>query len=114
MSNLRSSRPYFLVNLLDARFPYEDRVVADEITAYAANALPTDVFVVSHGWHRNLFDGVMAYDRLFSRLAGLDSRRRLQLTKPAPFRPIFIGLHWNSDPGTDEWLDRTGRRDKIS
>lgn len=68
----------------------------------------TDVYIVSHGWHRKFFSAVSAYDRLYSRFSVLLSRRRLR--SPWPYHPLFLMLHWNSDPGEDQWVDPGGRR----
>jgi len=71
---------------------------------------PTDIFVLSHGWHRNFFVAISAYDRLVSRFIGL--LRRDRLNAPKGFKPFFICLHWHSDPGEDSMVDPSGRRDK--
>ena len=70
----------------------------------------TDVFVFSHGWHRNFFAAVAAYDQLVSRFTLL--LRRERLVPPTPFHPLFLALHWHSDPGQDGWVDKSGRRRK--
>jgi hypothetical protein len=72
----------------------------------------TDVFVVSHGWHRNLFAAAAAYDRLLGRVLVLLHTGRV--TPRRPFKPLFLMLHWHSDPGQDAWLDKAGRRHKAS
>lgn len=74
----------------------------------------TDVFVISHGWHRNFYAGISAYDRLSSRLALLVGDGRIALLPGRPFNPLFITLHWHSDPGDDDWMDKSGRRHKAS
>lgn len=87
----------------------------------------TDVFIFSHGWHRNLLGAVSAYDRLLSRYSLLWHSGRLPVSDslqdgaPEPldgepeenFSPLFIGLHWHSDPGQDGWVDAEGRRSKA-
>ncbi len=120
-------RPYFVVPLDDTAFPGEVEFVAEQIRrrfeeTNEAGTLDadgnevsgriTDVYVMSHGWHRNFFAGVAAYDRLVSRLATLISRGSIVPTEP--FIPLFIGLHWHSDPGENGWLDEAGRRSKAS
>lgn len=142
--DLRFLRPYFLVNLpaayetprrlchFGSKASREDHArlaqtkAKDRIVAWVKSNPVTDVFVVSHGWHRNLFSGVSAYDRLLSRLSLLVGSQRLpdQVQDAAggstgsgdwtPFRPLFIGVHWHSDPGEDGWLDKEGRRHKRS
>lgn len=110
-ADFRRLRPYFLVPLLDAAFPGEQGALQREIAGYlSANPGITDLFVLSHGWHRNIVSGVAAYDRLVSRFGTLLSRGRLQVDRP--FLPLFLALHWNSDPSEDLWVDRSGRRHK--
>jgi hypothetical protein len=75
----------------------------------------TDIYVLSHGWHRNFFGAVAAYDRLASRLALLLHRERFaEIRHAPPFHPLFLMLHWHSDPGQNGWVDRAGRRSKAA
>lgn len=118
--DLRHLRPYYLVPLLELSEPGEHETLRKEILQDAAarrsegsNVPPvTDLFVISHGWHRNWFSGVSAYDRLLSRFFLLTHRRRIEANTP-PFSPLFICFHWHSDPGQDLWVDGAGRRDKA-
>lgn len=127
--DLRRARPYFLVPLGDAGLPGISKSVRDDIVKYrnalkaeatntAENQVFTDIYVFSHGWHRNLLSGVAAYDRLITRFSLLMNRGRLSQTPsvspPVPFNPLFIAFHWNSDPGDDRWTDKSGRRHKDS
>lgn len=123
---LRKCRPYFWVplNMRPERtpeipIPYADAV--EEVTqwlhrkdAQGQDQQPTitDVFVISHGWHRNLFSAAAAYDRLLGRFINLTHTGRLRPQRP--FVPLFLTLHWHSDPGADAWLDKCGRRHKAS
>lgn len=114
--DLRRQRPYFLVPILDAAFPFETEIVMERILRFASTQQITDVHFVSHGWHRNLFGAVAAYDRLLSRFSVLRARERLdEVVEPGfmeAYRPLFIAFHWNSDPGESSWEDRDGRRSK--
>lgn len=116
-SDLRECRPYFLVPMRDLRdqkelSDLEQRIVKAAQAQQTAGQQVTDLYVLSHGWHRNFYTGVAAYDRLVSRLAALMHRRRM--TPPTPYYPLFVTLHWHSDPGSDGWVDPAGRRDKTS
>lgn len=125
--DLRRLRPYFMVPLLESAFPFEHDVIREDIRQsirlwtepkvkdgkeVAAEKPITDVYVMCHGWHRNLFSGIGAYDRLISRFSALFSRGRLQARQN--YNPLFLTLHWNSDPREDEWVDKCGRRHKVS
>lgn len=109
--DLRTLRPYFLVPM---DFGSELAGVKGRIVkALDAGAEPvTDVYVLSHGWHRNFFSAVEAYDRLIHALSVLRRRGRLQPARP--YRPLFLTLHWHSDPGQDGWVDKEGRRHLAS
>jgi len=118
--DLRECRPYFLVPL-DPKFQKQREAILKRIVE-AVNRVNefgrpvTDVYVLSHGWHRNFFGAVSAYDRLVSRYTHL--RRRGRLPHPRDddqtFSPLLITLHWHSDPGEDDWEDPRGRRHKDS
>ena len=143
-ADLREFRPYFLVPLLGDDLPkhptspgasdkervcdpqeketatsqshFEDAYTRInhwiKQTNSAVSPNVTDIFVFSHGWHRNFYGAVQAYDRMASLIVRLRHRGRLKL--PADYRPLFLMLHWNSDPGEDEWVDRSGRRIRAS
>jgi hypothetical protein len=108
--DLRESRPYFLIPL-DKR-EWSDPVLERVINYVDQNPPFSDVYVISHGWHRNFFDAVAVYDRLLSRLIALMHRGRI--TAPPNYNPLFLCMHWHSDPGADNWYDPNGRRDKAS
>lgn len=112
-ADVREMRPYFLVPLLEVGTDAGRREVIDAIRAFADDEPFTDVFVLSHGWHRNLFAGVAAYDRLLSRMSSL-FRRGVLDAGSAPFSPLFLAFHWHSDTGEDEWFDPAGRRSKTA
>lgn len=113
--DLRECRPYFLAPMDDLGTPeiHERLIQRIDGTASAmaaAGAPVTDLFVISHGWHRNFFDAVAAYDRLLSRFILLKHRGRLK--DAGGVHPLFVCLHWHSDPGQDNWVDPAGRRNK--
>ena len=139
---IRRARPYFLVPLFREE-PERDRKLKPTIGVVSADNYQatrrriqerirahllaqreqapglgqgpvTDVFVISHGWHRNFYAGIAAYDRLSSRMALLIGDGRMPLPPGTPFNPLFITLHWHSDPGEDDWMDNSGRRHKAS
>jgi hypothetical protein len=114
-TDLRECRPYFLVPMLELATPEIHQRIIERINAAAtaadkAGKPVTDVFVISHGWHRNFFDAVAAYDRLLSRFVLLKHRDRLQGGNTV--NPLLVCLHWHSDPGQDNWVDPAGRRSK--
>jgi len=116
--DLRHLRPYFVVPLLEQAAAGEHELLRDEIVEECerkANSLKegkvSDVFVLSHGWHRSFFSGVAAYDRLFGKFFGLVGRARIK--RPRGFSPLYICCHWHSDPGVDGWVDPGGRREKT-
>jgi len=114
--NILTKRPYYIIPFGDPRYEADRSKIRDDILERiksGQNDKPiSDIYVLSHGWHRNLFAGVSAYDRLVSRLFVLLARGRID---PGEFgNPLFLAIHWNSDPEPDAWIDRGGRRDKDS
>lgn len=110
--DIRSRRPFFLLPILGARGTAARASVLRRIVTYidAQTGPITDVIVLSHGWHRNFFSAMAAYDRIVARLANLIGRGAIQ--PPAAFNPLYIAVHWHSDPGENLWIDRDGRRSK--
>jgi hypothetical protein len=88
------------------------RFFPSEVPEVSKKGPITDVYILSHGWHRNFFSAVAAYDKLMSGLSVLMHRGRIR--PPRRFHPLYLTLHWHSDPGEDGWEDRAGRRDKTS
>jgi hypothetical protein len=70
----------------------------------------TDLYILSHGWHRNYFGAVSSYDRLTTRISTLLARNRLTVCEN--YKPLYICLQWSSEIGEDGWVDRAGRHDK--
>ncbi|MBM3492808.1 MAG: hypothetical protein FJX72_00585, partial [Armatimonadetes bacterium] len=112
-ADLRSRRPYFLLPLLGQKHrQLTDGAVLRVRSWVRAQGRPiTDVFVLSHGWHRNFYSAVAAYDRLVACLRRLIGRGAI--VPPAGFNPLFVTVHWHSDPGENLWVDKEGRRSKI-
>lgn len=133
--DFRHLRPYFVVPLLETSFLGEQRLIREEVAKYVETlkgALPliqsasvrgseamaddrpvTDIFVISHGWHRNYFAAVGVYDRLLSRFGTLCARDRIDMSSDK-VRPLFLAMHWHSDPGKNGWVDVNGRRHRES
>lgn len=84
----------------------------DHIAPFRERGRITDVFVLSHGWHRNFFQAVAAYDQIIGRFSVLMHRRAIK--SPEPYHPLFLAVHWHSDPGENGWVDAAGRRNKDS
>src|SRR6185503_3636299 len=93
-TDLRTHRPYFLVPV-DASQAAQRQQVFGRILDWVAPPAPkpakppiTDVYFLSHGWHRNFFTAIEAYDRIVSRVGILLYRARLN--RPEPYNPLFI------------------------
>lgn len=113
--DLRQNRPYFVVPVEHTR-KWEG--LRQSISQWldqsqVGNGGPegvTDVYILSHGWHRDFFAAVEVYDKVVSRFGLLLQRQRL--APSPPYHPLFLTLHWHSDPGEDGWEDPAGLRDK--
>ena len=60
---------------------------------------PTHVFLFSHGWKGDVPAAIDQYDRWIGALLKLSADRA---ALGAAFRPLFIGLHWPSQPWGEE------------
>jgi len=65
----------------------------------AQHERPTDVFLFSHGWKGDLPAAIDQYNRWIGALWRLEADRRAM---GSDFQPMFIGLHWPSQPWGDE------------
>lgn len=124
--DLRVLRPYFLVPLDPVELsptatpsatslPHPAQEALDRIVKQvnAPEAPPlTDVYVISHGWHRTFYTAVSGYDRLMSRFSVLRRRGRIETEPGLPYHPLFLAIHWHSDPGPENHYDPDGRRHK--
>ena len=74
--------------------------VLDEATRLA----PTDVFLLAHGWKGDVPGAVEQYDLWISAMLHLRADRDELEQRPGGFRPVWVGLHWPSQPWGDEDL----------
>lgn len=117
-SDLRLCRPYYVLPIAPEKWdkapgPSEEdeRAAIERIRqAISTSESPiTDIYVISHGWHRNFYGAVSTYDRLLSRMTRLLFRG--QISPPSnDYNPLFICVHWKSEVGDDIWVDFAGRR----
>ncbi len=66
-----------------------------------STSAPTDVFLFSHGWRGDMPAAIDQYNRWIDAMARLNSDASRM---GADFRPMWIGLHWPSEPWGDEEL----------
>lgn len=76
-------------------------VLSKEIIARATREQPSHVFLFSHGWKGDIDSSRDQYDRWIGAMLALAEDRAAM---PAPFRPLWIGLHWPSLPFGNEDL----------
>src|SRR5688500_5888759 len=62
---------------------------------------PTHVFLFSHGWKGDVPSAIDQYNRWISAMWKMETDRQ---ALGAGFRPMFIGLHWPSQPWGEEAL----------
>jgi hypothetical protein len=60
---------------------------------------PTHIFLFSHGWKGDVPAAIDQYNRWIGAMWKLDADRQ---SMGAGFRPLFIGLHWPSQPWGEE------------
>ena len=121
--SLHTLRPYFVLPIPILNSTSPDAVAKARLNDDYSKALDrtrtwiekpgpqySDVYILSHGWHRNYYSAVSSYDRLISRMTRLALRQRLP--QPPAYNPLFLCVHWSSEVGKDVWVDLSGRRDK--
>jgi hypothetical protein len=73
------------------------RTILDRIT----QVQPTHVFLFSHGWKGDVPSAIDQYNRWISAMWKMETDRE---ALGSGFRPMFIGLHWPSQPWGEEAL----------
>ena len=98
---------YALINFDD-----DGRERTDDPEAHASAAAlveqvkrdqPSHVFLFSHGWKGDVPSAIDQYNRWIGAMWRLEADRD---ALGPDFRPLFIGLHWPSQPWGEESLDR--------
>ncbi|MBY0508471.1 MAG: hypothetical protein K2X03_31460 [Bryobacteraceae bacterium] len=75
--------------------PEGDRLFSQVLLERARAEKPTNIFFFSHGWKGDLPAAVDQYNRWIGAMARLKADRERMGAK---FRPLWIGLHWPSQP----------------
>lgn len=74
------------------------QIVLDELK----NGGYTDVILMSHGWMGDIPAAVAQYDKWIANLFTCTADIEAMKAKRAGFKPLFVGLHWPSQPWGDE------------
>ena len=77
----------------------EGGVFSRSLVQNVADTKPSHVFLFSHGWQDDVPAAIDQYNRCIGALWKLERDRR---QFGALFRPLFIGLHWPSQPWGEE------------
>lgn len=103
-----SSTQYGLINFdADGRERRESNgLMSDAIVDRAKNTPVTDVFVFCHGWKGDVPAAKEQYNSWIGALVASTDRARADSVFPG-FNPLFVGLHWPSEPWGDEELGGT-------
>jgi hypothetical protein len=62
----------------------------------------TDVILMSHGWMGDIPAAIAQYDTWIANLFSCDADIEAMKAKHPGFKPLFVGLHWPSQPWGDE------------
>jgi len=79
----------------------EGGLFSASVLAAASRDQPTNIFLFCHGWKGDVPSAINQYNRWIGALWKLEADRAAM--KPG-FKPLFIGLHWPSQPLGDEDL----------
>lgn len=78
-----------------------DGLMSQRLVAEIAQAPPTDIFLFSHGWKGDIVSATSQYNLWIDAITRLAAD---SLRMGSSFRPIWVGLHWPSQPWGDEEL----------
>lgn len=94
---------YAMINFDDRGIERADDPVGGRISGalleQARRDKPTDVFLFSHGWKGDVPAAIDQYNRWIGSMCKLSADRAAM---GAGFQPMFIGLHWPSQPWGEE------------
>src|SRR5438105_1297292 len=79
-------------------------LMSERLLASAASEDITNIFLFSHGWKGDVPAAVDQYDRWIGALDTLAADRERAASVFPRFQPLYIGLHWPSQPWGDEEL----------
>jgi hypothetical protein len=83
-----------------------DGKMSSRLLEIAAAENPTNIFIVSHGWRGDVPAAIQQYDEWIRAVAGSSSDVQTAASVFPRFKPLFIGLHWPSEPWGDEEIGR--------
>src|SRR5689334_8298933 len=72
---------------------------SEALKTHVAQERPSHIFLFSHGWKGDVPSAIDQYNRWIGAMWKLDADRAAMGTD---FRPLFIGLHWPSQPWGEE------------
>ncbi|MGY1636060.1 hypothetical protein ACI78V_05340 [Geodermatophilus sp. SYSU D00742] len=75
-----------------------------ELAARLARQVPTDVFVLSHGWNGDVPAARRQYGAWVAAMADCQEDRAAADARPGGLRPVVVGVHWPSKAWGDEDL----------
>src|SRR6185503_8523266 len=77
----------------------EGGLFSRKVQAQVRQTQPTDIFLFSHGWKGDFPSAIDQYNRWIGALWKVTADREAMGSQ---FRPLFIGLHWPSQPWGEE------------
>ena len=72
----------------------------------------SDVIIVSHGWHRRIWQAAGTYDRLLGRISKMLYLGKYTVPHERRFDPLFVCIHWESETGPNVWSTLESRPDR--
>jgi phosphatidylserine/phosphatidylglycerophosphate/cardiolipin synthase-like enzyme len=80
-------------------------LISDRLLSEVQQTGPSDIFVFSHGWQGDMVGAISQYDSWIDCKAALTADAAKMGTT---FKPVYVGLHWPSEPWGDEELKGGG------
>ena len=83
-------------------------LMSERLLETAGSLRPSNIFLFSHGWKGDIASAIDQYNRWIDAMARLNT----DISRMGPgFRPLWIGLHWPSQPWGEEDLGAAGSFD---
>ena len=76
--------------------------------------VPTDVFLLSHGWMGDVPSARQQYRSWVSAMASCRADIQAMRARDPRFRPLILGIHWPSLPWGSEGLDLPATEEQVS
>lgn len=84
----------------------QDGLMSPRVIAALVERPPTDLFLFAHGWKHDVPAAIAHYERWLGAMTACHADLQRAERRSGGFCPLWVGLHWPSQPWGDEALER--------